>query len=245
MFNQLKMTHTFMNTPDSQEHQVGIQNPFFLRLAYLMRSLISWCSEHKKACLWIAAGLLVVLVLSVYGIERSRKNTLRRLIQSEALVKELRAPFAKAGEKTKPLPSYQEIVSMLSFSEGKRQYNGVILQEEIIAKAEIQTDLLDTVPSPLDTWPWKEVTHLTKQLEENKKKEALLSIQTLLQEIEKKNMENRIPECVGYLLFLENECMRALELPLSQASVSFETWKKKNPDLADHLSLLLPKEERH
>jgi len=237
-----------MNTEDHQEHQVDIQeksfSSFFFRIAQPAQSCIAWCMEHKQLFLLIVASLIGFIALCVYGVEKSRRKALYNLVKAEAMVQELRQPLAHAGEQEKKTPSYQEIDSTLSASrETQERFNGVLFEEKIIAKKELQENLLKNVPYPLREWTWTEVLHVTEQLEHKDFATALSSIQALLQGIAQNEKESLYPELVGYLHLMEENCLKALNRPTSESSVEFEKWKNFHPDLAQQISSLVPRDE--
>lgn len=237
-----------MNTEDHQEHQGERQekkaSALFVPLANAARSCVDWCAEHKQAFLWMVAIFLGFVVLCVYGVEKSKKRDLYNLVKADSMVQELRRPFSRVSEEGKKTPSYEEIESTLTASkEIQKRFQGVLAEEGIIAQKEHPTNLLKEAPYPLREGTWIEFAHIADQLERKDFTSALASIHALLEGIAQKEKETLYAELVGYVRFIEMECLKALHRPTGDSAVEFGKWKAAHPDIAQHISSLVPREE--
>lgn len=242
-------TELYMNTEDYQEHQGEQQEKkgtsFFLPLANAVRSCFDWCREHKQPFLLLVAAFLSLLVLCVYGIEKSRKRSLYNLVKADSMVQELRHPSARVGEEEKKPPSYEEIESTLTASkEIQKRFQGVLSEESIIAQKECPKALLKDLPYPLQEGTWVEFATLAGQLERKDFTSALSSLHALLEGIAQKEKETLYPELVGYLRRMEMECLKALHRPIGDSAVEFGKWKTAHPDIAQQMSSLVPEDDK-
>ena len=237
-----------MNTIDHQEHQVDIQekrtSTFFFQFTQKAEALVSWCIDHKRLASALIVTFLGMIVLGVYGMEKSKQKSLYATVKAEALVQELRQPMGHAGEQEKKTPAYEEIEkTLLASSEIRDRFNGVLLEEAIIFQKPFQKNLLKNMPSPLQDGLWLQVSEVAEYLEKKEYETALSSIQTLLQTIHKKNKEQLYTELLGYLHIMEDQCLKVLHRPNNESSIELEKWKSKNPELAHYFYYLMQRNE--
>ena len=224
-----------MSTPDQpgfpHEKKAEVTSPFS-RLYIAFQSIFSFVIERKKALLALFFGLLFLTALLFFWMERVENEQSRQDSKAHELVQQLRSPVL--GEKQAPLPPYKNIADMLSSSTIQERYNGVLLQEAIVAE-EIEegykmVQKVDRIP-PFQSWPWNELPLLAKLLEEKKYDKALTQLQSLEKTIHQRKKEQLFPELLGYLYYMKVECLKETHQPEAQALVELEGWKKNYPDL--------------